>query len=83
MAQLCRDAEPLVTDTPLLEELPAGLGQLVSGVVALYAVGVLTGERPPAGVSAEVSLPWPRMDHRRWPRHPRCARHVQARSVVA
>ncbi len=83
MAQLCRGAESRLTGPPPLEELPAGLGQLVSGVVALYAVGVLTGNRPPEGVSAELSLPWPRMDHRRWPRHPRCDRHVQARSVVA
>lgn len=83
MAQLCRDTEPLMTALPMAEELPAGLGQLVSGIVALFAVGVLTGEHPPPGVSAEVSLPWPRMDHRRWPRHPRCERHVRVRSVVA
>lgn len=83
MAQLCRGTERRLTGPLPLAELPAGLGQLVSGVVALYAVGLLTGNRPPDGVSAEVSLPWPRMDHRRWPRHPRCDRHVHARSVVA
>lgn len=83
MAQLCRDAELRLTDSPPLEERSPGLGQLVAGVVSLYAVGLLTGHRPPEGVSAEVSLPWPRMDHRRWSRHPRCDRHLRARSDVA
>jgi hypothetical protein len=27
------------------------------------------------GVSVESALPWPRLDHRRWTRHPRCERH--------
>lgn len=83
MAQLCRADGSTLTGYPVPDELPAGLVHLVSGVVSLYAVGLLTGEHPPEGVSAEMSLPWPRMDHRRWPRHPRCDRHVRARSVVA
>ena len=33
------------------------------------------GHPPPPGVSVEVSLPWPRMDHRRWPTHPLCPGH--------
>jgi len=36
---------------------------------------VVEGHRPPPGVSVEVSLPWPRMDHRRWPTHPLCPAH--------
>jgi hypothetical protein len=31
--------------------------------------------RPGAGVSVEVSGPWPRLDHRRWTRHPACPAH--------
>lgn len=83
MAQLCRAEAESLLGPPVDVELPAGLAQLVSGVVGLYAVGLLTGDHPPAGVSAEVSLPWPRMDHRRWSRHPRCERHVRAHSDVA
>ncbi len=83
MAQLCRSGEAILTAPPPWDEPPASLSQLAAGIVALYAVGFLTGERPPEGVSAEVSLPWPRIDHRRWSRHPRCERHLQVRSVVA
>jgi hypothetical protein len=83
MAQLCGSDEPRITERPATEELPPGMGHLVSGVVALYAVGLLAGQPPPEGVSAELTLPWPRLDHRRWTRHPRCDRHVLGRSVVA
>ncbi len=83
MAQLCRTEADSLIGSFVVPEPPAGLAQLVSGVVGLYAVGLLTGDRPPAGISAELSLPWPRMDHRRWSRHPRCERHVGAHSDVA
>ncbi len=83
MAQLCRAREPALLYSDAAGELAAGLSQLVCGTIALYAVGLLNGERPPDGVSAEVSLPWPRIDHRRWPRHPRCRRHLRVRSFVA
>lgn len=83
MAQLVGSAGPRITECPAADELLPGMGHLVSGVVALYAVGLLAGQPPPEGVSAELTLPWPRLDHRRWTRHPRCGRHVLGRSVVA
>jgi hypothetical protein len=52
-----------------------GLVQLAVGTVTLLVSGLLEGHPPPAGVSVEVSLPWPRMDHRRWPTHPLCRAH--------
>jgi len=55
--------------------LAPGLAQLVVGSVTLLVTGVLEGHPPPPGVSVEVSLPWPRMDHRRWPTHPLCPAH--------
>ncbi|CAN7281994.1 hypothetical protein LJR027_001231 [Terrabacter sp. LjRoot27] len=58
--------------------LAPGLSQLVVGSVTLLVTGVLEGHPPPPGVSVEVSLPWPRMDHRRWPTHPLCPAHPAA-----
>jgi len=55
--------------------LAPGLAHLVVGSVTLLVSGVLEGHPPPLGVSVEVSLPWPRMDHRRWPPHPLCPAH--------
>ena len=52
--------------------LAPGLSHLVVGSVTLLVNGVLEGHPPPPGVSVEVSPPWPRMDHRRWPSHPLC-----------
>ncbi|MEW1953902.1 hypothetical protein [Terrabacter sp. NPDC080008] len=57
------------------DALPPGLAHIVVGSVALFVTGVLEGHSPPAGVSVEVTLPWPRMDHRRWPIHPLCPAH--------
>lgn len=57
------------------DALAPGLTQLVVGSVTLLVTGLLEGHPPPPGVSVEVSLPWPRMDHRRWPTHPLCAGH--------
>jgi hypothetical protein len=55
--------------------LAPGLSHLVVGSVTLLVNGVLEGHPAPPGVSVEVSLPWPRMDHRRWPSHPLCPWH--------
>lgn len=68
---------PLAPDG-LHDPLPPGLAHIVVGSVALFVFGLLQGHSPPAGVSVEVSLPWPRMDHRRWPTHPLCADHPAA-----
>jgi hypothetical protein len=57
------------------DALSPGLAHLVVGTVTLLVVGVLEGHPSPPGVSVEVSLPWPRMDHRRWPPHPLCSEH--------
>ncbi|GAB2756250.1 hypothetical protein GCM10027039_14010 [Terrabacter koreensis] len=66
------------------EALPPGLAQIVVGTVTLLVTGVLEGHPPPPGVSVEVSLPWPRMDHRRWPTHPLCTAHpASARTAGA
>lgn len=51
------------------------LTAMASGVVGMVVHSHLSGEGPPPGISIEVSLPWPRLDHRRWPRHPACAAH--------
>jgi len=64
------------------DALSPGLSHLVVGTVTLLVTGLLEGHPPPPGVSVEVSLPWPRMDHRRWPTHPLCAEH-RPRSTAA
>jgi hypothetical protein len=53
-----------------------GLSQLVAGAVAALVGQSLAGATPPAGVSVDVSVPWPRLDHRRWRVHPRCRQHA-------
>jgi len=55
-----------------------GLSQLVAGTVAALVARSVAGEPPPPGVAVEVTLPWPRIDHRRWLAHPRCL-HQTAR----
>lgn len=57
------------------DALRPGLTEIVVGTVTLLVTGLLEGHPPPPGVSVEVSLPWPRMDHRRWPAHPLCPAH--------
>jgi len=59
-----------------------GLAQLVAGTVAALVARSAAGERPPAGVAVEVSLPWPRLDHRRWRPHPRCHHLARGQAVV-
>ncbi len=52
---------------------------IAAGVVGMVTHAFLAGERVPAGVSVEVTMPWPRLDHRRWQRHPRCPGHSAPR----
>lgn len=76
MAQVCAPPStivgPPVATAPPLD--PA-LSHLVAGSVAAFTQAVLRGRRPPVGVSVDICLPWPRMDHRRWEVHPRCRQH--------
>ncbi len=53
----------------------AGLPELVAGTVAALVARCVAGDGPPRGVAVEVSLPWPRLDHRRWAPHPLCRNH--------
>lgn len=91
MAQLCPAGPPRLTSptswtaTPSgpvrdLDLLAAAELHLTAGSVAAFAQSVLTGQRPPPGISIDICLPWPRMDHRRWEVHPRCLRHDDATS---
>ncbi len=59
-------------------QMDPALLALASGVVAMFVNALLDGQHLPAGVSVEASLPWPRLDHRRWVRHPACAGHGTA-----
>jgi len=52
---------------------------IAAGVVGMVVHAFLAGEPVPAGVSIEVTMPWPRLDHRRWRRHPRCPGHAAPR----
>ena len=77
MSQAAPDPGPALPAGPdgRHDALPSGLAHIVVGSVELLVTGVVEGHRPPPGVSVEVSLPWPRMDHRRWPTHPLCPAH--------
>jgi hypothetical protein len=77
MTQATPPREPALAGPPegLHDPLRPGLMQIVVGTVTLLVARLLEGHAPPPGVSVEVSLPWPRMDHRRWPRHPLCPAH--------
>jgi hypothetical protein len=56
------------------------LVSIAAGLVGMVTYSFLAGEPVPAGVSVEVTMPWPRLDHRRWQRHPRCPDHSMARA---
>lgn len=75
LAQLWQPSPVVVDAGPVAAPEPA-IARLVTGAVALLVEQVIAGEAPPLGVSVEVRRPWPRMDHRRWARHPRCQRHT-------
>lgn len=47
-----------------------------AGLVAMVVCGALDGRPLPDGIALELSLPHPRIDHRRWTRHPRCPEHA-------
>lgn len=83
MAQLLPEDRPSVATSPREPAPDPALGQLVAGTVALLTTRALIAQHPPSAVSVELSLPWPRMDHRRWARHPCCRRHRGHDSVVA
>ena len=70
---------PVATAEGVHEGLSPGLGRLVAGTVALLVTRLAEGQLPPRGVSVDLSLPWPRMDHRRWDPHPLCPAHPSAR----
>ncbi|HET7399618.1 MAG TPA: hypothetical protein VFJ94_13960 [Intrasporangium sp.] len=75
LAQLCPGDQPLVPVAPEVALVQPALASVVAGTVALLALRLVVGDPAPEGVSVEVGAPWPRMDHRRWARHPRCQRH--------
>ena len=82
MAQLCpADATELSSSDPpdRLDLLAAAELHLTAGSIAAFAQSVLGGPRPPPGISIDICLPWPRIDHRRWEVHPRCPRHDDRR----
>lgn len=73
LAQVCGAPGEVVRRDTVAETDPA-LAHLVAGCITLFARHLVDGAAVPAGVSVEVSLPWPRMDHRRWTIHPHCRR---------
>jgi hypothetical protein len=74
VAQVCGSPGDIVPRDAALSESDPALAQIVAGCVALLVRRYLAGSAGPVGVSVEISLPWPRMDHRRWPIHPQCRR---------
>ena len=83
VGQLAADGSRLVASPSGRDGVPAGVVPFVAGSVAVLALGLLAGELPPEGLALEVRTPWPRVDHRRWTRHPRCRQHARAGADVA
>lgn len=83
LAQLCGTQEHTITAPTTPPDGPPELDHLAAGVVGLFTTGLLSGDPAPLDVSVELSLPWPRMDHRRWSVHPRCSRHRRVASGAA
>lgn len=83
MSRADRDAAWPVVMAQLLPRMPGGIEipsestmvAITAGVVGMMTHAFLAGTPTPAGVSVEVTLPWPRLDHRRWHRHPGCPTH--------
>jgi bacteriocin biosynthesis cyclodehydratase domain-containing protein len=48
------------------------LTAIAAGLSAMVVHTALDGQEVPRGVSLEVSLPWPRVEQRRWTDHPLC-----------
>lgn len=63
-------AEPVVAESTLTA--------VAAGVAAMLVHTYLDGQPVPAGVTTEVALPWPRLEHRRWTPHPGCHCAVSA-----
>jgi hypothetical protein len=54
------------------------VASVAAGVAAMVVHAALADDPAPAGVSGvsvEVTTSWPRLDHRRWARHPACPAH--------
>lgn len=76
MAQLCSPgASGRRRDSRDSDPLAAAAAHLTAASVTVLAQSVLTGHRPPVGVSLDLWVPWPRIDYRRWEVHPHCTRH--------
>lgn len=82
LAQVCGAPSDVVHRDAIPETDPA-LVQLVAGCIALFARRLPGSGLPPSGVAVELSLPWPRIDHRRWTMHPRCPRRHTAAAAEA
>ena len=77
LAQVCGSPSDVVHRAAVPQTDPA-LVQLVAGCIALFTRRLPGKGSLPSGVAVELSLPWPRMDHRRWTTHPRCPRRHTA-----
>ena len=77
LAQVCGSPSDVVHRDAVPQADPA-LVQLVAGCIALFTRRLPGKSSLPSGVAVELSLPWPRMDHRRWTTHPRCPRRHTA-----
>lgn len=70
LAQACPDGS---AHRPVRSE--PTLSATAAGTAAMVAVGHLDGRPLPPGLTLELCLPMPRLDHRIWPRHPQCGDH--------
>ncbi len=63
---------------PEVLSVAAGIAAMVANTALAAPVAGAPGARGAgAGVSVEVTMPWPRLDHRRWARHPACPGHTR------
>lgn len=83
LTQVARPTHRITRPVAEPDPLEAALLPFVAGGVVLLALALLGGQEPPDGVSLEVRAPWPRVDHRRWTRHPRCLHHAGPSAGVA
>ncbi len=60
---------------PPVKPVDDALVAMGAGMAAMVVRAGLADALLPAGVSVEVRAPWPRVDHRRWERHPDCSAH--------
>lgn len=83
MSQVVGSAARVVPGPSTPDGVSPAVLPFVAGGVALLVLGLLAGRRPPDGLAIEVRTPWPRVDHRRWTRHPRCRHHTDTGAGVA